>query len=294
MQRAQGVQVKRENESQEEVVGEMEEGVGFAAQNSEAARKIKEEANRNNGEFELEENNAPPARATPASRKGSHAMETFQYDSDSSKEEAAASRRQKGSNRNNKVPPLVLPYPGSSASVGTGGTLRPVFYPGEGYNLVPDKDNVPPSKYGHMTAPVTTVDPVGMSPFVDIGNADSVRAEQNSWFLMQLPTRLPRIVQQSDDTNNDNDDTNGPMDVSDAQQQVPTAATSDVRTAPVHTESFDNALSSAKPGRIGRMLVYKSGKTVLVLEGTHIGDPPVSVVYTVYMYCINIRMHMHC
>lgn len=278
MLRATGaVQVKRENESQEEVVGEMEEGVGFAAQNNEAARKIKEEANRGNaGDFELEDN-APPVRATP-SRKGGHGMETFQYDSDSSKEEAAASRRQKGSHRNNKVPPLVLPYPGSSASVGTGGTLRPVFYPGEGYNLVPDKDNVSPSKYAHMTAPVTTVDTVGMSPFVDTANSDAVRAEQNSWFLVQLPTRLPLVVQQSDDVNNGNDDTNGPMDVSDAQQQQqnPAAATTEVRNNPVQTESFDNALSSAKPGKIGRMLVYKSGKTVLILEGPHIGDPPVS------------------
>jgi hypothetical protein len=305
MQRATGaVQVKRENETQEEVVGTMEEGVGFTAQNSEAAQKIKAEAaNRANGEFELEEdnNNAPPTRSTITSKKSIHGMETFQYDSDSSEEEAAASSRQKGSQRNNIVPPLCLPYPGSSASVGIGGSARPVFYPGEGYNLLPDKDNVPPTKYGHMTAPVTTVDPVGMSPFVDIGNTDSLRVEQDSWFLVQLPTRLPRVVQQSDDTNTgnvNNDNNSGPMDVSDAQQQqpVPTAATADVRTAPVQTTSFDNVLSSAKPGRIGRMLVYKSGKTVLVLEGKHIGDPPVSfeccclymdIVYSAcyYGYC---------
>jgi hypothetical protein len=287
MLRATGaVQVKRDNESQEEVVGEMEEGVGFAAQNNEAARKIKEEVDRGNaGEFELEESNVP-VRATPA-RKGAHDVETFEYDSDSSKEEAAASRRQKGNQRNKKVPPLVLPYPGSSASVGTGGTLRPVFYPGEGYNVVSDKDNVAPSKYAHMTAPVVTVDSVGMSPFVDTANTDSARVEQNSWFLVQLPTRLPKVVQQSDDTNNENDDADGPMDVSDAQQQKqnPAAATSEVRNNAIQTESFDNALSSAKPGRIGRMLVYKSGKTVLVLEGTHIGDPPVRLNVTEGLTC---------
>jgi hypothetical protein len=258
----------------------------------EAARKIKEEADRNNGDFELEDNTVMPTRNTTASLKKGHGMETFQYDSDSSKEEAAASSRQKGFQRNKKVPPLVLPYPGSSASVGTGGTLRPVFYPGEGYNLVPDKDNVPASKYAHMTAPVVTVDSVGMSPFVDIANTDSLRVEQNSWFLVQLPTRLPLVTQESDDTTKvgNNDEENGPMDVADAPQpQQPTAAKPDVRNASVQTESFDNALSSAKPGRIGRMLVYKSGKTVLILEGTHIGDPPVSCVrhmFTVNMFCI--------
>lgn len=238
-----GVQVKRENESQEEVVGTMEEGVGFRALND---SKVKAEGNRNDDDFELDE---APARVAAPSRKGGHGMETFEYDSDSSKEDASSSSRQK----QDIVEPVALPFPKGYTSVGTGGTDRPVFYPGEGYNLPRDDKQIEPQN--HTLDAVVTVDPVGMSPFVDTTNTDSLRLEKNSWFLVQLPTRLPPVQQSEDDV-------------------VPPPDSQDVRTAPVQTSCFDNSLSSAKPGRLGRMLVYKSGKTVLVLEGAN-GAPSV-------------------
>jgi hypothetical protein len=40
-----------------------------------------------------------------------------------------------------------------------------------------------------------------------------------------------------------------------------------VSTRPLRTNAFDNSLTKAHSGRIGKFLVHASGKTVLVLEG---------------------------
>lgn len=47
-----------------------------------------------------------------------------------------------------------------------------------------------------------------------------------------------------------------------------------VATQSLQTSGFDNSLSGAVPGRLGKIKVYESGKTVLVFEGPD-GQPAV-------------------
>ena len=58
-----------------------------------------------------------------------------------------------------------------------------------------------------------------------------------------------------------------PIDDINVEDPNQLSAISDLVTPPITAKSHDNVLASAAPGRIGRILVYKSGKTVLKLEG---------------------------
>lgn len=83
--------------------------------------------------------------------------------------------------------------------------------------------------------------------------------ENSSWFLMQLPTRLlPLAMQEAvEDVTDGKDDAE--VEVIDEVEAAP------VSTKPIVGDVFDNALFKAPPGRIGKLRVYKSGKTELVL-----------------------------
>lgn len=49
----------------------------------------------------------------------------------------------------------------------------------------------------------------------------------------------------------------------------------DVSTPSIDLHAFDNVLTTAEPGRLGKIRVHRSGKTVLVLEADD-GQPMVS------------------
>jgi hypothetical protein len=81
----------------------------------------------------------------------------------------------------------------------------------------------------------------------------------NEWFLMQLPTRLLPLAKQDD-----------VVDVTDGKEEAEVEVIDGVETAPVSTkpivnDAFDNILAKAPPGRIGKLRVYKSGRTELIL-----------------------------
>ena len=126
------------------------------------------------------------------------------------------------------------------------------------------------------------------SPFVDPDDTEALREELESFFLVQLPTRLPNLVQQASVTSSKlkPKGEHGDSDAAQQQQQpeeskiqdaasssLPTP-TAEVATAPVSTQCFDNTMGTAIPGRLGKLVVYKSGKTVLVLQGPD-GSPEV-------------------
>jgi RNA polymerase III RPC4 len=110
-----------------------------------------------------------------------------------------------------------------------------------------------------------------LPPFDNSGNPNALQREKDSWFLVQLPTRLPPIQQQDalhpTELKSEKVDDGGHFLAH--HQEVAAVA-----TAPMQVNAFDNALTNAVPGRIGTIKVYKSGKTVLVLEGAS-GTPSV-------------------
>jgi hypothetical protein len=81
----------------------------------------------------------------------------------------------------------------------------------------------------------------------------------NEWCLVQLPTRLPIMLPNKNEADLD---------------EVKVIETAPVATPPIQEEAFDNALLQARaPGRLGRLLVYESGKTVFVTDDSEEGTP---------------------
>jgi hypothetical protein len=124
----------------------------------------------------------------------------------------------------------------------------------------------------------TTSAPIAMttsgqtpSPFVHVNHKEALEEEKRSWFLVQFPTRLPPLRSSLGDSANNNPDTTtaagtgGDEEELAALNQTMKLDTAEVATPPVRVDCFDNAMSSALPGRLGKIKVYKSGKTILVL-----------------------------
>jgi hypothetical protein len=162
------------------------------------------------------------------------------YDSDSSAEERKV-RRQKPS-YNALLQPSRLPFPEAPVPVGIGpAPERQALYD---FSADSTSDGLPVS-----------------SPFVDVRDEKNKKREQESWFLFQFPTRLPF------------DTVVAPTVVSSAvvsnEEIIPmnTSEVSEVSIPLVLPNSFDNTMGS-KAGKLGRLLVYKSGKTVLDMGGT--------------------------
>lgn len=92
---------------------------------------------------------------------------------------------------------------------------------------------------------------------------------ENDWFLVQLPTRLPDMPLHNEHTDGDGDNDASqpqiPMVVDDKDDDDETKP---VATPAIDASCFDNTLLLLKKGaHVGKMRVYKSGKTVL-----HWGD----------------------
>ena len=115
-----------------------------------------------------------------------------------------------------------------------------------------------------------------ISPFAGTTKVQDLRDENNSWFLVQLPTRLPPMQKEFSCSESDHDDTkeNDPSEQTIIQDSVAPSTNSnflnhisEVAVSPVTTSCFDNSLNKKAPGRVGKIVVYKSGKTVLVMDG---------------------------
>jgi hypothetical protein len=190
------------------------------------------------------------------------------YDSDSSDDRSTRKPR----NFTPMISPLELPFPEKPLPIGVGSLSRRESYdvPTVGK---PDSANSTMIDFNDNTN-----DSKSASPFVALHKANDVAEENNSWFLVQLPTRLPPMQKnftssetgtvEDDEMGNAEDNENvadsapSSSDVNNAMNNI-----SEVIVPPVTTGSFDNGLDKIAAGRIGKMLVYKSGKTVLVMDG---------------------------
>lgn len=266
---AAAARIKREEDSQEEVVGTMEEGVGSASQAVEAAKKAGKTKLEEGDQTETTDYYDTESKPSKSAAKKMASADTYTYDSDSSMEDVDAVRPPR------KMQPLVLPFPDSAVAVGIGDAQeRPLFYPGEGKHAATCP--APISSGGPISIEDSIREnPIDVSPFCNVTDKDALRAENDSWFLVQLPTRLPPVE---------------PANVAHPDLQVEgvteasVTRTSEVRNVAVQTHRFDNSLTTARPGRIGKMVVYKSGKTVLVLEGSD-GAPTVQMNVTEGLTC---------
>lgn len=108
--------------------------------------------------------------------------------------------------------------------------------------------------------------PLPTSPFVHPDDYEGIQFEKDNLFLVQLPTRLPPMLSTNELLSNEGNIKSEPgaSEHHNQHQQLPIAA---VATPSLLSHAFDNSLTSTIPGRIGKIKVYRSGKTVLVMEG---------------------------
>lgn len=234
-----GSLVKREQSNhapEEEIVGMLEESIG-----GDLPERVKSTTSRKLPR--TKSGNAKGAAAPePQENLESLPVAIFEYDSDSSMEVANLPRKTKVP-ANIVMPskkPLTLPFPAAQFPPGVGAPMQ--------LGMTTAAKRAQPVLAQELSTEITPG-----SPFVGLGDVDDLEDENASWFLLQLPTRLPNL----------------PSD-----EQVPTTdqvdssfAVSEVSRVPLRNDCFDNSLVRASPGKIGKFVVYESGKTVLVLDG---------------------------
>jgi len=241
---------------QEEIVGMMEDAVGETAPDAVKSSRISS-ANSNNRTHE-----------GPEDANGGKTLEDesgFTYDSDSSRESRSSSRRDIGEPTMPDEEPLRLPFPHSRAPIGIGASPNPLHF----NHLDEVKDDVPVTISSETTN--LTQDPHRPSPFVQHNDAQKYQKEKDSWFLVQLPTRLPPLHSVFG-AEKEGDKAMHPEDAQKtaaaSEQHAGKVETADVATKPVKFDVFDNSLSGAVPGKMGKIQVHKSGKTVLILQAS--------------------------
>eukprot|EP00804_Cyclotella_cryptica_P012407 CCRYP_010858-RB/>CCRYP_010858-RB protein AED:0.04 eAED:0.04 QI:150/1/1/1/0.5/0.33/3/1421/485 len=230
---------------------------------------------------------------------------TYVYDSDSSAEERRRDRK-KGSVRDSgSMPPNRLPFPlASYQSV-------PMYACQE--DVEEKKDGI--ESIVSSTAVAQLNDPEVTSPFLDWSapctREDMKFAERNSWFLMKFPTRLPHLdhgslvgsasskaLLQQHQVGGDglvkselNEDG---LEVVGSNTEIGDA--SNVATVPLGLGEisgaigsggplrYDDTLKDIAPGKYGKIVVYKSGRTELVVGG-HAGGAEVRMLIHEGLQC---------
>lgn len=256
---------KKDNEATEEVVGELDKAIGsrFAEDGAPQKRSSKLE------KYEDTEREPSMVEDQSASNTKQISEEGYTYDSDSSLEEA------KPQPPNPNIPPCRLPFPIAPLPVGVSAKEkdRPIMYTEQ----LSKKDRKRQFENEQGTVPITAshgtlqTKETQPSPFVDTQDVEALQWEMESFFLFQFPTRLPALVQKSltNKDKNDRDHVDGGTMAKDNTEGAESSEmrVADVSTSPIQQGRFDNTMADATPGKLGKILVYKSGKTVLLLQG---------------------------
>ena len=244
------VEETEESEVQEEIVGQLEMAIGSSKTKGVTVKRgILENIDYDDQDGQPQLDSVGGGNAI--------AIEGATYDSDSSQEEERIRRKPTQSS----IKPMELPIPTETLPLGIGERERPISYESPQTKL--DLAESDPS------AKKTNKDMGSFaSPFVDSQEKKNLLWEQDSWFLVQFPTRLPPLKQKSDASfEKAEEDVEAKAETVTSGDPIPVPSISEVVTQPVLANSFDNTLLTTAPGRIGKMVVYKSGKTVLVMEG---------------------------
>lgn len=231
--------------STEEVVGELDTAIGGNALLNSDKKKDESKTslasrgfNDDMDDYQVDSDRKPSAVSF---------FDPYTYDSDTSEENGEFTQEKRIVNgETSLLPPLQLPFEDK---------------------ILTSSDVVRSSSDALGLGPSHENDEVkAKSPFAlkDITDVD------NSWFLIQLPTSLPPFEKQEVPERDNSNSVEVPDDMPSGQSQPsssnnPLRIVSDVVTPPVLADKFDNILATAAPGRIGKLLVYKSGRTVLVM-----------------------------
>lgn len=243
--------VGRKEATEEFVVGELDVAIGSATISVEPKEKPEDRVSIRAERAEHEE--ASKVKFEPL-------VDT--YDSDSSEE-----ARRHTNQPNSSVPPTELPFPVAPLPVGIGGHERPVLYSCQHPEKFENDKSAPVLEELSRDNPL-------VSPFCDWGDARLRKQEEDSWFIFQFPTRLPNL-KSTGAVVPDSVKSEEPLPVvSSVSPDTPQSTAVDVATPCTDTNGFDNSMSSAPAGRLGKIVVYKSGKTVLVMGGEN-GSPEV-------------------
>lgn len=233
-----------EGGEEEVVVGQLDVAIGSSAAllAKQEQQRAKQAAAESAGDYYADDGNPKPSRKTGSgnNQSGGAALDYILYDSDSDNDLETWSA--------NALQPTQLPIPSNTPAL----DLMELDHQHEQY-----------------------------LPFqLSEHNA----AEHSQWFLFQLPTRLPPLKTKDGDAataagaagsafvdhpQNDNDDMAAGIESKneDAVVAAVTPETPEVVTAPILAGSFDNALATAKSGKLGRIQIHKSGKAVLLMDG---------------------------
>jgi RNA polymerase III RPC4 len=248
-------------ETTEEVVGQLETGIGASSDR----RSASAEGQKSSQAATALDYDRKEEGGSEAAVKGSFAFDAFMYDSDSSRE---ADREYSQQRKPSNIRPLELPFPSQPLPLGVGCSSRPVAYESVTSSSGANAKGVVGTIHQELPEPA-------MSPFVDATDSQKLAWEQDSWFLVQLPTRLPPLQPTTANLQpsavRSSDDAVGTNDTNETTRQP--ATLSDVVTPPVASKSHDNVLTGTAPGRIGKIIVYKSGRTVLKMEGPDGAEP---------------------
>lgn len=235
------------------VIGQMDVGVGGEVANTapvEECDQIRASSRRVKSEETVAETKTSKIQPT---------VDT--YDSDSSEEESRATTNQPTMT----VQPTELPFPVSLLPLGIGGgDKRAAMYFCQESQSPNHEKNEPVLADIQQDAPI-------VSPFVDWNDATLRQEESSDMFLFQFPTRLPEIISAGNAIP-------VPIKSEDPMSSLtPDAAQSmsgTVSTQATDTNCFDNSIARAPAGRLGKIVVYKSGKTELIMGGEN-GAPEV-------------------
>lgn len=217
--------------AQEEVVGVMEEGVGStrAGTTSTLGRYP---------DFHPETTttkSSPSAGARRDSRRSGQSWgDRYAYDSDSSNDAPVSIQRR---------------------------CLQPVSLPSLALDATDSEATITQLATSTFTAQNKPID----NPlFVSEDDKEGYRRESNGFYLFQLPTRLVQM-EPDDKAESANDEDGDGTELQSDNTLGSTAA--QVSVPPVHKELFDNVLSSASGGYLGKIVVYKSGRSEFLMEG---------------------------
>lgn len=223
--------------SDEMIVGELDEAIGGGAGGDVAQRGV------NDSDFTGARSGAMLDEDAAAAPNLAFSIPDT-YDSDSSEDERRGRQRTSASHVA-MLQPSCLPFPEARLPVGIGQAhVRPSLYHQKSDDLVPGD--------------------VASSPFVDARtNVALGKEEQQTWFLFQFPTRLPfdNSVIPPPTVSSDDVAISGDNPSSNAMD------TSDVSVPTILPNAFDNSMGT-RAGKLGKISIYKSGKTVLDMGGT--------------------------
>jgi hypothetical protein len=212
--------------------------------------------------------------------KNDDSSNVFWYDSDSSVEAETVRRRKNHGGEaggSGAIPPTQLPFP-----------IAP--YQQAMYDCQEERYDEE-KKMSDGDAAATGVnassklsDPPLLSPFCDLSSVSEElkQLEKNSWFLMKFPTRLPLLDTSSSSmlaskkkaahVKAEPFDENGDPDaVGSSNVDASTGGETSFMASPSVSSSgplgYDDTLKDTAPGKYGRIVVRRSGKTELIIGG---------------------------